>query len=427
MEEAQEASDVVIGMISVNDTSAVVIFDSGASHSFISATYVGKHNLLLALLKCQMIVSSPGGDMTVRQLCPKVNLKIRGVDFVSNLIVLESKGIDIILGMDWLSKHKVPIDCAKKSIKLTTPNGKELEFVAELVVTAKNVVNHAKVNQLDASQGSEVPMVSEFPDVFPEELLGMPPDCDIKFVIELMLGTAPIYKNPYRMATPELAKLKEHIKELLEKGFVCPSSSPWGALVIFVLTKDGTQRLCVDYHALNEVTIKNKYPLPRIDDLFDQLHGACVFSKIDLRSGYHQLKIRECDIPKTVFVLRYGLYEYMVISFGLTNAPTYFMYLMNKVFMEYLDKFVGVFIDDILVHSKSEEEHLRLVLQKLRDHKLYAKLSKCEFWLKQVTFLGHIISKGGISVDPSKIQDVLSWNASTSVGEIQSFWGLAHD
>jgi hypothetical protein len=329
--------------------------------------------------------------------------------------------------MDWLSKHKVPIDCAKKSIKLTTPNGKELEFVAELVVTAKNVVNHAKVNQLDASQGSEVPVVSEFPDVFPEELLGMPPDCDIKFVIELMPGTAPIYKNLYRMATPELAKLKEHIKELLEKGFVHPSSSPWGALVIFVLKKDGTQRLCVDYHALNEVTIKNKYPLPRINDLFDQLHGACVFSKIDLRSGYHQLKIRECDIPKTVFVLRFGLYEYMVMSFGLTNALTYFMYLMNKVFMEYLDKFVRVFIDDILVHSKSEEEHLRLVLQKLRDHKLYAKLSKCEFWLKQVTFLGHIISKGGISVDPSKIQDVLSWNASTSVGEIQSFWGLAHD
>jgi hypothetical protein len=153
------------------------------------------------------------------------------------------------------------------------------------------------------------------------------------------------------MATLELAELKEHIKKLLEKGFIHPSSSPWGAPVIFVPKKNATQRLCIDYRALNEVTIKNKYPLSRIDDLFYQLCGACVFSKIDLRSGYDQLKMRECDIPKTAFILRYGLYKYTMMSFGLTNALAYFMYLMNKVFMEYLDKFVMVFIDDILVYS----------------------------------------------------------------------------
>jgi hypothetical protein len=281
----------------------------------------------------------------------------------------------------------VLINCAKKSIKLTTPDGKELEFVTEPVVTAKGVANRAKVNQLDASQGSEVSVVNEFPDVFPEELPGMPPDWDIEFVIELKPGTAPIYKTPFRMTTPELAELKEYIKELLEEGFIHPSSSSWGAPVIFVLKKDGTQRLCMDYNALNEVTVKNKYPLPRIDDLFDQLRGACVFSKIDLRLGYHQLKVRECDIPKAAFISRYGMYEFTVMSFGLTNALAYFMYMMNKDFKEYLDKFVVVFINDILVYSRSEEEHeghLRLVLQKLRDHKLYAKLSKCEFWLKQV-------------------------------------------
>jgi hypothetical protein len=189
--------------------------------------------------------------------------------------------------MGWLSKHKVLMDYAEKSIKLTTLEGKEMEFVAEPVVTTKGVANHAKVNQLDASQGSEVPVVNEFPDVFPKELPGMPPDRDIEFVNELKPSTTPIYKNPYRMATPELAKLKEHIKELLEKGFIHPRSSPWGALVIFIPRKDGTQRLCVDYHALNEVTIKNKYPLLRIDDLLDQLCGACVFSKIDLQSRYH--------------------------------------------------------------------------------------------------------------------------------------------
>jgi hypothetical protein len=292
---------------------------------------------------------------------------------------LESKGIDVILGMDWLSKHKVHIDCAKQCIKLTTPEGKEMEFVTEPVVTAKVVANRAKVNQLDASQGSEVPVVNEFPDVFPEELPGMPPNQDIKFAIELKPGTTPIYKTPYRMATLELTESKEHIKELLKKGFISPSSSPWGAPVIFVPKKDGTQRLCMNCRALNEVTFKNKYSMPRIVDLLDQLHGACVFSKIVLRSGYHQLKIRECDIPKTAFVSRYGMYEYTVMSFGLTNAPAYFMYLMNKVFM-YMDKFIVVFIDDILVYSRSEEEHkehLRLVLQKLREHRLYAKLSKC--------------------------------------------------
>jgi hypothetical protein len=220
-----------------------------------------------------------------------VNLKIRGVDFIANLIVLESKGIDIILRMDWLSKHKVLVDCTKKSIRLTTPNGMELEFVAEPVVTAKGVANHVKVNQMNAIQGSEVPIVNEFPDVFPEELPGMPPNRDIEFVIELKPGTAPIYKTPFRMTTIELAELKEHIRELLEKGFIHPSSSPWRAPMIFVSKKDGTERLCMNYDALNEVTVKNKYPPPRVDDLFDQLRGACVFSMVDLRSGYHQLKV----------------------------------------------------------------------------------------------------------------------------------------
>jgi hypothetical protein len=186
--------------------------------------------------------------------------------------------------------------------------------------------------------------------------------------------------------------------------------------------------MCVDYRALNEVTIKNKYPLPRIEDLFDQLRGARVFSKIDLRSGYHQLRIQHSDIAKIAFTTRYGLYEYTIMSFGLTNAPAYFMYLMNKVFMEYLDRFVVVFIDDILVYSRNEEEHeghLRLVLQKLRDNQLYAKLNKCEFWFKEVSFFGHVITGGGIAVDSGKVRDVLNWELPTTVSEIRSFLGLA--
>jgi hypothetical protein len=186
--------------------------------------------------------------------------------------------------------------------------------------------------------------------------------------------------------------------------------------------------MCVDYRSLNDVTVKNKYPLPRIEDLFVQRRGARIFSKIDLRSGYHQMKIRPSDISKTTFLTRYGLYEFTVMSFGLTNAPAYFMNLMNKVFMEYLDRFVVVFIDDILIYSKSEsdhEEHLRLVLQKLRDNQLYAKFRKCEFWIGEVPFLGHIISNGGISVHPAKAKEIMVWSVPTTVTEIRSFLGLA--
>jgi hypothetical protein len=229
------------------------------------------------------------------------------------------------------------------------------------------------------------------------------------------------------MPPKELAELKNQLQELLDKGYIRPSSSPWGCPALFVKKKDGSLRLCVDYRPLNAVTIKNKYPLPRTDVLFDHLAGAKVFSKIDLRSGYHQIKIRPCDIPKTTFSTRYGLYEFLVMSFGLTNAPTYFMHLMNSVFMMELDKSVVVFIDDILIYSKNDKEHakhLQIVLQRLRDHKLYAKFSKCEFWLNSLKLLGHTISKDGISIDPSKVQEVMDWKPPKSVHQFRNFLGL---
>jgi hypothetical protein len=200
----------------------------------------------------------------------------------------------------------------------------------------------------------DIPVVCEFPDVFPDDLPGLPPARDVEFVIELKPGTTPISRRAYRMPPKELAELKIQLQELLDKGFIQPSSSPWGCPAIFVKKKDKTLRLCVDYRPLNEVTIKNKYPLPRIVLLFDQLAEAKVFSKVDLRSSYHQIKIRPEDIPKTTFTTRYGLYEYLVMPFGLTNAPAHFMYLMNSVFMSELDKFVVVFIDDILVIPKTK-------------------------------------------------------------------------
>jgi hypothetical protein len=220
--------------------------------------------------------------------------------------------------------------------------------------------------------------VQELAEVFPKELLDLPPEKELEFTIELKPRTEPIARNPYRMSMPKLQELKMQLKELLDLGLIRPSVSPWGAPFIFVRNKDGSWRICIDYRQFNKATIKNQYPFPIIDDLFDQMKGATIFSKIDLRSGYHQLWIKEEDIPKTVFKTRFKHCEFTVLPFGLTNTSRVFMSLMNGVFREYLDKFVQVFIDDILIYSRKKEEydeHLRLVLQCLRENKLYKKLS----------------------------------------------------
>jgi hypothetical protein len=272
----------------------------------------------------------------------------------------------------------------------------------------------------------DIHVVRKFPDVFPDDLPGIPPEREIELKIELQPGTALIAKAPYKMSPVELNELKIQLQGLLDKGYIHPSISPWGCSALFV-GKDKELRLCVDYRSLNVVTIKNKYPLPRIDILFDQLAGAQVFSKIDLHSGYHQIMIRAEDVPKTAFTTRYDLFEYLVMLFRLTNAPVHFMYLINSVFMPVLDKFVVVFIDDILIYSRSmeeHEEHLRIVLLHLRDHQLYAKFSKCDFWIKKVSFLGHVVSPEGIAVDPSKVKEVLEWKLPTTVSKVRSFLGL---
>jgi hypothetical protein len=359
VEQAQDASGVVLGMFPINSVPAIVLFDSGASHSFITDQFVAKHSISVSPIKKPLPVSSPGGDMKANRLYPQVKLKIMGVDFLSILVILKSWGIDVILGMDWLRKYDGVIQCPEKLVHFTSPQGDRTEFVATPSPTGKEMVNSMKGKVLE-----DIKVVNEYPDVFFDDLPGMSPYHDIEFSIELLPGTAPISKRPYRMNVKDLAELKKHIEQLLSKGFIYPSSSPWGAPTLFVDKNNGSRRMCVDYRSLNEVTIKNKYPSPWTEDPFDQMRGAKDFSKIDLRSGYHQLKIRLEDIPKTAFTSRYGLYEFTVMSFGLTNGPAYFMYLMNKVFMEYLDKFVVMFINDILVFSRNEEEHeehLRLV------------------------------------------------------------------
>jgi hypothetical protein len=271
------------------------------------------------------------------------------------------------------------------------------------------------------------PVLREYRDVFPEEVPGLPLRRDIDFLIELAPGAVPVSRTPYHMSTLELVELKMQLKEMMDKGYIQPNVSPWGAPDLFVKKKDGTLSLCIDYRQLNKVTIKNKYPLPRIDDLFDQLGGVSIFSKIDLRSGYHQVQIKGEDIHRIAFRMRYGHYEFVVVPFGLTNAPATFMCLMNNVLNKFLDKFVLVFIDDILIYSKNKkehEEHLRLVLQVLREHQLYAKFSKCEFFQKQIHYLGHVLSEEGVVVDLDKIRSIMKWPTPKDVSDVRSFMGL---
>jgi hypothetical protein len=285
------------------------------------------------------------------------------------------------------------------------------------------VVNGRKGPSLD-----QYLVLSKFKDVFPNELPGLPPERELDFTIEIKPGAEPISKTLYQMKVQELCELKMQLKELLDLGLIRPSFSPWGAPIIFVKKKDGSLRLCIDYRDLNCAIVKNRYPMPRIDDLFYQMKGVTVFSKIDFRLGYHQLRIKEGNIPKTSFRTRFGHYEFIVVPLGLTNAPTIFMSLMNGIFRKYLDQFVQVFIDEILIYSKNErehEEHLRVVLSYLRENKLYGKVSKFSFFQKEIHYLGHIISGKGIPVDPEKVKAIMEWPVPKNSHEVRSFMGLA--
>jgi hypothetical protein len=410
-----EGEPKMMGTFLVAKHPALIVFDSGASHTFISKKFVEQYCISYHESKEGFKIHSPGGQIFTREVAYQVPVTLAGRDFPTNMIVLKGQDIDVILGMNWLAQHKATLNTDQRTIRLSH---NQEEILLSIPISTKTT---GRLYEAIILEIKDIPIVCEFPNVFPEDLPGLPPERDVEFVIELKPNTAPISRRSYRMPPNELAELKIQLQDLLEKGFIRPSSPPWGCLAIFVKKKDQTLRMCVDYRPLNEVTIKNKYPLPRIDILFDQLTGARVFSKIDLRSGYHQICIRPEDIPKTAFTTRYGLFEYLVMSFRLTNAPVHFTYLMNSVFMPELDKFVVVFIDDILIYSKNEEEHaqhLRIVLTRLREHQLYAKFSKCAFWLEEIRFLGHVLSAWGIAVDPSKVKDILEWKPPTTVHQV---------
>ncbi|KAJ0788379.1 putative nucleotidyltransferase, Ribonuclease H [Helianthus annuus] len=444
--QAQNANDVITGTFLINHVYASCLFDTGADKSFVSLEFE-------SLLKCKRsklpksfaVEVANGKTVNVNSVLSNCSLILNDHTFSIDLIPMQMGSFDVIVGMDWLGRVRAEVVCSEKFIRLPLPNGDSLHVYGEKPSQGLKLMSCIKANKClrkgtfaflahiveKKDKGpsiSDVPVVRDFPDVFPEDLPGPPPARSVDFRIDLVPGATPVAKSPYRLAPSEMQELSSQLQELLNKGFIRPSTSPWGAPVLFVKKKDGSFRMCIDYRELNKLTIKNRYPLPRIDDLFDQLQGATCFSKIDLRSGYHQLRVLEEDVPKTAFRTRYGHYEFVVMPFGLTNAPAVFMDLMNRVCKAYLDRFVIVFIDDILIYSKTQaehEQHLRLILELLRTEHLYAKFSKCEFWLQEVQFLGHTVNKLGIHVDPAKIEAVKNWVAPKSPSEIRSFLGLA--
>ncbi|WVZ93652.1 hypothetical protein U9M48_039617 [Paspalum notatum var. saurae] len=401
MHQIPAREPVLASTFIVNGHPAVVLFDSGATHTFLSKSYALRHGIKMCKLKENYHITAPGSPVTTGLMAKQLRVDIAPESFFINPVVLPHQRIDVILGMNWMVENDAVLHVGSREVQLKSKvTGKILK-----VHIPKQKHIEATVNTTELQEIKKIPVVCEFPDIFPEELPRLPPDRDVEFKIDLVPRTAPVSRRLYRMAPDKLKELKTQLQEY---------SSPWGCPALFVEKKDqGGKRLCVDYRSLNAVTIKIR---------------AKVFSKIDLRSGYYQIKIREEDIPKTAFSARYGLYEYLVMSFRLTNAPAFFMYMMNSVFMNELNRFVVVFIDDILVYSKSEEEHaehLRTVLTRLREHQLYTKFSKCAFWLREVSFLGHILSEKGVAVDPSKVEDVLNWKQPETVTEIRSFLGLA--
>jgi hypothetical protein len=386
-----------------------------------------------------------GAKRKVTELVKSCSVDMKGMSTKAELNILPLGSYDFLIGMDWLDQHHALMDCCNKRFTCLNEEGNQVTIqVIPRAVAVREISTmqlkkcYQKGCQLIAAREEEASrdvvsnledhkVLKKFKDIF-QEVPGLPPKRDIDFSINLMHGTTSVSKAPYRMSTPEMKELQLQLEELLKKGYIHPSVSPWGALVLFVKKKDGMLRLCIDFWQLNKVTVKNNYLLPRIDDLFDQLKEAKIFSKIDLRLGYHQVRIKDEDINKTSFKTRYGHYEFMVVPFGLYNPPVVFMCLMNGVFKDYLDKFVIVFLDDILVYSKTKEEHvqhLRMVLQVLREHQQYAKLSKCSFYQRHIHYLGHIISEEGVVVDPEKVQAIQEWPALRNVAEVTSFMGLA--
>ena len=458
---------------SVNSHSAQALIDCGATTNFIHESYVQQHQIPIATsAQVQTITLGDGSKRDTSYVTAPLPVRIGSMCDSIPFVVAPLAGCDVVLGMPWLQAHNPSINWKERSVNVGQRQCASSEVSSvSLAAAAVSVPTSAAVSppppllshrQLakEARRGAALflahiytstptrspdderpdepdpaaislalPLLSAYADVFPADLpSGLPPTREVDHHIELVPGSSPPSRPTYRLSPSELDELRKQLTDLTNHGFIQPSKSPYGAPVLFTKKKGGDLRMCIDYRALNKITIKNKYPLPRVDELFDRLHGAKWFSKIDLRSGYHQVRIHSDDVPKTAFRTRYGHFEFLVLPFGLTNAPATFMHLMNQVLRPYLDSFVVVFLDDILIYSKTLDEHkkhVQAVLQVLRENKLYAKQSKCEFFKQSVSFLGHVISAHGISMEADKVKAVQDWPLPQTASDIRSFLGLA--
>lgn len=454
----------------VHYTPVVVLLDTGASHCFINETFLDRINVKFN--KVNDTAMAVNAELSIVGQV-KLSVSFGGFQTMASLYVTDiAQPFSAILGYDWLVKHKAILymethSCSlrKGSSKymLTTKPTLSSPHTTRIVVNGirfqkaltkgcrgfrviLNLVTHeARETSIEDEHDNDVewgvadlekvptdiqPLLEEYGDVFPDELpRGLPMVRQVGHTIPLVEGAKPTFRPIYRLSPKEHSEVRQQITDLLDKGWITPSRSPFGAPILFVQKKDGSLRMCVDYRALNQQTIKNRYALPRIDDLMDQLVGSKYFSSLDLAQGYHQIRISDDDVEKTAFRTPIGHYEYRVMPFGLTNAPATFQSVMNDVFREYLGKFVLVYLDDILVYSKTKDEHighLEIVLDLLRKHKFYAKLRKCQFLTKELLYLGHIISDKGVQPDPQKIAALGSWQKPTNVHEVRSFLGFGN-
>ncbi|GJW65385.1 putative reverse transcriptase domain-containing protein [Tanacetum coccineum] len=368
-EEARQGSNIVTGTFTLNNHFATTLFDSGADHSFVSNTFIPLLGLEPNDLGFKYEIEIASGQLVeIDKVIKGCKLEIEGHVFDIDLIPFGHGSFDVIIGMDWLSNYKAEIIFHEKVVRIPLLDGNMLRVLGE---RPKEKVRFL----MGVKKQEEIVVVRDFPKVFSDDLSGLPPIWEIEFQIKLIPEATPVAKSPYRLAPSELEELSGQLKEFQDKGFIRPSSSPWGAPVLFVKKKNGSFRMCIDYRELNKLIVKNRYPLPKIDDLFDQLQGSQFFSRIDLRSGYHQLRVHEDEIPNNAFRTRYGYFEFTVMPFGLTNAPAIFMDLMNRV-------------------------------------------------CRTLKFLRHVINGNGIHVDPSKIEAVKNWKAPRTPTEVRSFLGL---
>lgn len=444
----------------INGQKAKLLLDSGASYDYVAKSFIERNKLETEVAQPRNVTIADGTNYVTNELLPKAELRIGKFNDQITFHCFPLTSCDIILGKPFLFRHNPRIDWRTNVVEIDS-NGSTM-----ILKPSKNepcvrtafeyphhdnnhndptiVLNANDIKELEAvlvvnveeCSGTEEPetnhqlskLLSNYENVFKEELNDLPPERSVDHHIELQKDSKPICLPPYRMSPRELDTLRTQLNSMLEKGFIKPSKSPWGFPVLFAKKKDGTLRLCVDYRALNKITNKNSLTPPRIDELFDRLANMTCFSRLDLSSGYHQIRIAPQDTEKTAFRTRYGNFEYTVMPFGLCNAPATFQTLMNSIFEDMVDSSVIVYLDDILVFSTNPTEHLahlERVLEKLSKNSLFAKRSKCEFFKESISFLGHIVSSKGIAADPDKTKTIANWPAPKNITELQQFLGLS--